>query len=95
MTVQPKLVGDCNRCGLCCMDGDLRCHYLRVTNVPGMPNATSCSVYNSRVPGMPIAMVNSKGVVDSIAYCAHDTPFETHEIITKGIGKGCSLRVLS
>lgn len=56
--------------------------------------ATYCTVYNKRTQGMPIVMVNKEGLAVNIANCYFDHPNETMGILERGIGKGCSLRVL-
>lgn len=91
---QFRLVGECNRCGLCCMDGDLRCNYLRVAML-GTPGGTTCAVHANRYPGMPIMLVDGAGKVAALAQCAHGTPQDDIEIMAKGIGRGCSLRVVN
>lgn len=91
---QFRLVGECNRCGLCCYDGDLRCNYLAVKML-GMPGGTTCTVYANRYPGMPIMLVDGTGKVAALAQCAHGTPTDDMEIMAKGIGKGCSLKVVN
>jgi hypothetical protein len=93
---QFRLEGTCNRCGLCCLDGDLRCHYLEVSSLGvGVAMGTRCRVHASRFPGMPIIMIDVEGKVAKLAACAHGTPQDDIEIMAKGIGKGCSLRVVN
>lgn len=93
---QSKLEGTCNRCGLCCFDRDLRCNYLEVTALgPGVAMGTRCRVHAARWPGMPIMLVDAQGSVKAIGQCAHGTPQDEVEIIAKGIGKGCSLRMVN
>ena len=84
-----KLVGTCNQCGLCCMEGDSKCYHLEVSPLGG----TRCLVYNMRYNGMPI-ILHKGNVVTGIAACAKDSEAEDMEIIKKGIGKGCSLKVV-
>lgn len=84
------LVGECNRCGLCCMQDGHRCIYLAVDGKPGEPNATRCTAYERRYDGMPIAGVDANGKVKVIGVCRKDSPKET-QIIAQFIGKGCSL----
>ena len=89
-----KLVGLCNQCGLCCIDGDLSCIHLEVIDEIGKPKATYCKIYNKRTPQMIIFLVNKQGVIESIGNCTFANPeVEMKEIMEKGIGKGCSLTV--
>lgn len=91
-----KLAGTCNQCGLCCMDGDARCHNLRITGVLGTPGATTCMVYGARYAGMPVMLVSPENVVISLGECNHgDEEADNQAILEKGIGKGCSLRLVS
>ena len=89
-----KLVGECNRCGLCCFAGEFRCQNLIVTGKPGEPMATACAVHRSRTPGMFILFFDSQGRVAADGVCGHNTPAEPLVIIERGIGKGCSLEVV-
>ena len=89
-----KLVGDCNRCGLCCLAGAFQCINLIVTGNPGEPKGTECGVYANRYDGMPILMIDSKGRIATGDYrCRQNSDVETREIIKRGIGYGCSLTV--
>jgi len=85
------LAGACNRCGVCCLNGDLRCHNLVVHHPLGTPGATSCRAYGERYNGMPIMLVNGDGIVTSLGACGLNSIQEDLAIIKKGIGKGCSL----
>lgn len=91
MTV--RLSGLCNRCGLCCFDGELRCQNLIVIGKPGEPLATACSRHGSRYNGMPITMFDPEGRSYDGYFC-HNDDLETAVIIERGIGKGCSLEVV-
>ncbi len=91
-TPQPKLVGDCNQCGLCCYVWGYACINLVVTGIPGEPGATRCGVYGFRYDGMPIKLVDNKGRIVGESKCALDSDDETENIIPH-IGKGCSLEV--
>lgn len=95
LPTMPQLKGKCNQCGLCCMVGDTRCIHLEVRAAPGEPMATRCTVYDRRVKGMPIMLVDPQGNVVNIANCVFDAPEETAVIIERGIGKGCSLELVS
>lgn len=91
-----RLEGTCNRCGLCCMDGALRCINLEIEGTLGAPYATRCRVYTQRTLGMPILLVNAVGVIEAVASCTYmDNAIEDKEIMAKGIGKGCSLKVVN
>ncbi len=93
-TPQPKLVGDCNRCGLCCYVWGYACINLVVTGTPGQPMATRCGLHALRYDGMPIKLVDTKGRIVGKSKCALDSDDETENIIPH-IGKGCSLRIVS
>ena len=86
-----KLIGTCNRCGLCCRVEHLRCMYLEVTGVIGEAEATRCTVHDRRTPGMPILLLNANNVAERIGICNHGLPSD-NERIAEEIGKGCSLQ---
>lgn len=79
------------------MIGNLRCFYLEITNTPGTPLATRCTIYDKRIPDMPIPMIDYFGNTVKIGNCAFSKfnmhPDEKQAILERGIGKGCSLRV--
>lgn len=92
------LSGACNRCGLCCTaesEGRLLvCEFLSWPGTIGQSWATRCRVYEARVDGLPIRMLDATTgafVVD--ATCAKDSAVEELVIIQRGIGRGCSLTV--
>lgn len=85
-----KLEGECNRCGLCCIQNGLRCIHLAVDSTPGTASATRCTAYARRYDGMPIAGVDKDGHVRTIGICRKNSVEET-QIIAQFIGKGCSL----
>lgn len=76
------------------MDGDRHCYNLVIHSAPGMPGATTCRVHAARYLGMPIMLVSNNAVV-ALGTCAHGSPQDEIEIIKKGIGKGCSLKLVS
>ncbi len=87
------LVGECNRCGLCCAPEKngvrWRCANLIGEDI-GQPMATSCSKYSERFDGMPIDLEDPNGNrIKGI--CRKDSMAETVAIIENGVGKGCSL----
>lgn len=86
-----QLEGECNRCGLCCTFGRLRCEYLVVTAHLGNPGASRCAKYATRYDGMPIRAVNGHGKVKAHGLCRKDSPEET-QVIVQWIGNGCSLK---
>lgn len=86
-----ELVGDCNRCGQCCTNGNYRCEFLVVTARLGRPNATRCAKYATRYEGMPIRAVDSRGKVRAHGVCRKDSADET-KVIEQWIGHGCSLK---
>lgn len=92
------LVGDCNRCGVCCevesFGMTLRCERLEVLGPIGQPGATRCRAYQTRYDGMPIQLYDirtGRRVMDSL--CAKNSQGETDAILSRGIGRGCSLSV--
>lgn len=88
-----RLTGTCNQCGLCCLEGSARCINLEILAPLGTPGATRCKVYKERYPGLPIVMIDN-GKIVAIAACAHGSSMDDEIIIQKGIGKGCSLKVV-
>src|SRR4051812_7202321 len=84
------LVGECNRCGLCCTFGGYTCINLQIDTVLGQPQATRCMAYDVRFEGMDIVGRNTQGEM-RWGKCRKDTPAET-AIIVQFIGKGCSLK---
>ncbi len=82
------LVGICNQCGLCCMDGRDRCINLEIMAI----GTTRCRLYQERYNGMPIVLVSPDNIVTHVGICGKDSIYEDRAIIQKGIGKGCSLR---
>ena len=93
---QLKLVGECNRCGLCCTatknGKTLYCHNLQRTAPVGVPGASFCKAYALRYPGMPIMMYDNLGSIQSLGVCSHGSGIDG-ENIAEWIGKGCSLRI--
>jgi hypothetical protein len=91
-----RLVGECNRCGLCCTatknGKTLYCHNLQRTDAVGVPGATFCRAYAIRFPGMPIMMYDSLGEIQALGMCSHKSEVD-EENIAQWIGKGCSLRI--
>lgn len=64
----------------------------------GQPGATHCSIYADRVDGMPIRMLNAKGEFRIMGNCFTlvgepdaNSPRETQVILSRGVGRGCSL----
>ena len=96
--VRLDLQGTCNRCGLCCVaehDGRrVVCEHLDAmlpVRPLGLPEASTCRVYEHRRSGMQIAMKDAQGNVRLIARCFKNTWQEDHVIADRGNGKGCSL----
>lgn len=89
---QLKLVGSCNRCGLCCTINGMRCSHLRVHHPLGLPGAATCDIYDHRYTGMPIILLTSDGHVGALGACNHNAADEP-EIIAQWIGRGCSLKI--
>jgi hypothetical protein len=85
-----SLVGQCNQCGFCCTDGDMKCEHLEVTSELGAPMSTRCIVYDKRYDGMPIAMLGPAG--SRMSVCRKDSADETSGVMS-WIGRGCSLDV--
>lgn len=98
-TIVVRLEGACNQCGLCCtmaVNGTrVACEFLEITRVPGEPLATRCTVYDRRWQGMPIRMVDPEGLVvfdrGARIVCGVGSIGEALSILSRGIGKGCSL----
>ena len=95
------MAGTCNRCGLCCTvvgeDGKrLVCEHL-VAEFPvkalGAPEASRCRVYEQRVDGMIVRMLDASGTARLVGPCGKDSAQEDHQILDSGIGNGCSLTV--
>ena len=98
MSKHIELVGDCNRCGACCevesYGTTLRCEYLEVLGSTGQPWASRCRAYQTRYDGMPIQLYDIRTgrlIMDSL--CAKNSPAETEAILSRGVGRGCSLSV--
>lgn len=97
------LAGTCNQCGLCCtteLDGRrLVCEHLEAYTIGGTvkplghPLASRCKVYEQRVDGMQIKMLDGKGIPRLIGPCGKGSWREDHAIILRGIGQGCSLTI--
>lgn len=87
------LHGDCNKCGLCCMEGGYRCKNLVVLGAIGNPDASFCAVYEARTNLMPIEFIDEQGERLEGNYSCYKGFGEDEIIIRKGIGKGCSLWV--
>lgn len=99
--------GACNQCGLCCtLDVQhngrpmrLSCEHLRVYLSGGVllplghPQATTCAVYEQRVDGMPIKMLDATGTPRMEGECRKNHWLEDERILARGVGKGCSLRL--
>jgi hypothetical protein len=99
------LVGDCNRCGVCCeveeSDGvTLRCENLEVLGPIGQPWASKCRAYLTRYDGMPIRLydIRTGQLSEDEFICPKNSPAdsqaETETILSHGIGLGCSLTVM-
>lgn len=95
-----SLAGQCNRCTLCCfvkIGGEtFKCGYLKLYKgkQPGEPMAGECMLHSLRTDGMPIPLLDQLGHVRGETTCHKNTWLETEAIIEKGIGKGCSLKVV-
>ncbi len=90
------LLGACCRCGACCDDPIYgRCENLIVEEGKkiGEEGASRCGVYEKRYNGMPIRVISKTGAILNTV-CLKDSVEETKEIVTRGMGRGCSLRVL-
>jgi hypothetical protein len=98
MAKKPKLAGDCNMCGMCCVidapeGGFLKCMNLIVRDwsALGQPSATRCSYHESRYDGMGIYFVDESGKLRGEGKC-HTGDAEAEAIIERRlIGRGCSL----
>lgn len=98
------LRGTCNQCGACCMlvaeNGDLL-HCMNLMLVDGgkygEPGATWCSAYRSRIPDMPVYMVDKHNRLRGHTTCSGDgSEKELNDLIAKGLlekGSPCSLEL--
>ena len=98
MSEHSALVGDCNRCGVCCevesYGMTLRCENLEVHGSIGQPWVSRCRAYQTRYDGMPIQLYDIRtGRLIRNSICAHNSRAETEAILDRGIGRGCSLSV--
>jgi hypothetical protein len=59
----------------------------------GAPDASYCAVYERRVDGMPIRMLDHTGTPRMVGQCRKHHWLEDERIIARGLGKGCSLRI--
>ena len=58
----------------------------------GTPYATRCKVYTERYDEMPIVGVDPvTGAIVGTGFCYLNSELEDFAIISKGIGRGCSL----
>lgn len=88
------LIGECNGCGLCCVGGPhSRCENLLVLGDLGKPSAGLCAVYGVRYDGMPIRMVDRDRNTVASVVCHKGCGEEASAIVSKGLGRGCSLRL--
>jgi len=100
--------GTCNRCGLCCVtehEGQrLTCEFLRARIqlrehggpsivMLGQPEASWCGVYDGRVDGMPIRMLDGHGQARLLGRCGLNSAMEDTVILERGVGRGCSLEL--
>ena len=100
MAKPTELVGDCNKCGLCCVvdapeGGYLKCLNLIVRDWDkiGQPEATKCSLHSSRTDGMKIYLVDRHGKLRGESKC-HTGRNEMESIIERRLlEKGCSLEI--
>lgn len=95
---QSLLTGTCSRCGLCCEIDGFRC--LNLINAPPgpivpaiLPGPTTCAVYDRRYDGMPIVLMDDKGHAIG-ATCGKGSLEEDMAIVERGVGKGCSMKVV-
>jgi hypothetical protein len=95
----PLLRGSCNQCGSCCVieqDGvAYTCTFLVREGPLGEAQASFCGVYFARTHWMPITMVAPDGRQIHANCAANGTEQETLAIIRNGIGRGCSLEVVT
>ncbi len=89
----PKLVGECNQCGLCCFVWGYKCSNLILKSIPGEPGASRCGLYALRYDGMPIKLVDMTGRIVGESKCALGSPAETVRVLHE-IGRGCSLKAV-
>lgn len=77
------------------------CEHLRAIVRPvsgaaplGAPEASRCAVYEQRVDGMAITLMDGGGVCRMVGVCGKDSAIEGERILARGIGRGCSLTVI-
>ncbi len=88
----PKLVGECNQCGLCCYVWGYKCINLIVDGYPGEQGATRCGLYALRYDGMPIKLVDTTDRIVGESKCALNSPAEIQRVVME-IGRGYSLKL--
>jgi hypothetical protein len=69
---------------------------LVITGKPGEPMSTWCSAYHTRVPDMPVYLIDKQGRWRGHTTCAGDnTAKEMDDLIDKGLlgTEKCSLRL--
>lgn len=87
-----RLLGECTRCGACCVTLEgLRCAHL--VGTVGVPGGTHCRVYATRTDGMPIVFVGAGPFRPGV--CRKDSLAEVEAIVRQGFGRGCSLSLES
>ena len=86
-----SIVGECSKCGVCCFVGAYKCEYLEVGGIPGMPNATRCTVYDKRYTDMPILLADPYGSIKE-GFCLHNSQAEEDSLIQLIRRGQCSLR---
>ena len=59
----------CQRVGICCNDGELRCQWLR--GEVGKVGGCTCAVYDQRYDQMLIFMLNPAGEPVKVDYCVN------------------------
>ncbi len=89
----PKLVGECNQCGLCCFVWGYKCINLILKSIPGEPGASRCGLYALRYDGMPIKLVDTTDRIVGESKCALNSPAEIQRVVME-IGRGCSLKAV-
>lgn len=88
------LIGECNRCGLCCVTAQgYRCQHLLTMGEMGTAGATACSVFHERVQGMPIVLWSPDGQTYQLGSCEKESEAGNRNILARGIGRGCSLTI--
>lgn len=97
--VRLDLRGECNRCGLCCVqetpEGRVVCEHLRAVDLGalGTAGASTCTVYEQRVNGMAIRMLTTGRSEVAVMSRCYQNAWQEDYAIAQRIGQGCSYTI--